>query len=78
MKLKQIQWTTKNGAVTARVMGIHLGVHKHNGGWKAQLYNGRNRPEIQTGFQNSAEAIQYAEKTLLVHELRKYFSGVEV
>ena len=76
MKLKEIYWEKEADKATAYVMGLTLSVYQNNGKWDARLYAPNNRPETETGFVTSAEAMRYAEHTLLHRELKKYFKGV--
>ena len=77
MKLKQIYWNkTDPDKLTAVFMGLTLSVYRNNGKWEARLSNPHQRPEIQQGFKTSAEAVRYAEYTLLRRELKKHFSFV--
>ena len=77
MKLKQTYWDkTDPDKLTTVFMGLTLSVYKNNGKWEARLASPQQRPEIQQGFETADEAVRYAERILLVRELKKYFSFV--
>ena len=77
MKLKQTYWDkTDPDKLTTVFMGLTLSVYKNNGKWEARLASPHQRPEIQQGFDTADEAVRYAERILLVRELKKYFSFV--
>ena len=77
MKLKQLYWDkTDPDKLTTVFMGLALSVYKNNGKWEARLASPQQRPEIQQGFDTADEAVRYAERILLVRELKKYFSFV--
>ena len=77
MKLKQIYWDkTDPNQLSTAFMGLTLSVYKNNGKWEARLASPHLRPEIQQGFDTADEAVRYAERILLVRELKKHFSFV--
>lgn len=78
MKLKEIQWTPKDGRFVARIMGVTMSVFANeHGGYDCRLVNGVDRPETETNFKSATDAMRHAEEVLLKSELKKYFTGVD-
>lgn len=74
MNIKPLKWQKDGQIETVIFMGLTLSVFPNNGKWDARLINQHQRPETETGFETAEEAKKYAEKVLLMREIKKHFT----